>query len=68
MTARLTGIEWHIKYWTAPQELIDGFTNYYNHIKIQTALGTTLAQAAKIGITTEGNRWLQLINAKSIGP
>lgn len=43
--------------------LMDGFGNYYNHIKIHSALGTTPAIASGLkGIGLDGNRWEQLIN------
>ncbi len=42
--------------------LMDGFANYYNHIKIHSALGTTPAIASGLTeIGLKGNRWEQLI-------
>ena len=44
------------------ENLMNGFTNYYNFIKIHSELGTT--PAIKSGLTDvslKGNRWEQLI-------
>lgn len=48
------------------ENLMDGFANYYNHIKIHSALGTTPAIKSGLSGNLEGNRWEQLIR-KSLG-
>ena len=45
------------------ENLMDGFSNYYNHIKIHSTLETTPAIASGIKGNLEGNRWEQLINS-----
>jgi len=41
--------------------MTESFGNYYNHIKIHSALGTTPAIKAGIKGTIEGNRWMELL-------
>ena len=41
--------------------MTEAFGNYYNHIKIHSALGTTPAIKARIKGTLEGNRWMELL-------
>jgi putative transposase len=41
--------------------MTEAFGNYYNHIKIHSAIGTTPAIKAGIEGSLEGNRWLNLI-------
>ncbi|MEK6880602.1 MAG: DDE-type integrase/transposase/recombinase, partial [Nanoarchaeota archaeon] len=41
--------------------MTEAFGNYYNHIKIHSALGTTPAIKAGIKGTIEGNRWMELL-------
>ena len=41
--------------------MTEAFGNYYNHIKIHSALRTTPAIKAGIKGTIEGNRWMELL-------
>lgn len=46
--------------------MTEAFGNYYNHIKIHSALGITPAMKAGIKGTLDGNRWMELLK-KSFG-
>ncbi len=44
------------------ENLMNGFTNYYNFIKIHSKLETTPAiKSGLIGVGLDGNRWKELI-------
>lgn len=46
--------------------MAEAYGNYYNHIKIHSALGVTPAIASGINGSLEGNRWKELLE-KSLG-
>ncbi len=46
--------------------MTQAYANYYNHIKIHSALGTTPAIASGINADLDGNRWLELIRKANL--
>ena len=41
--------------------MTSAFRNYYNFIRPHSAIGTTPAIKAGIGVEMEGNRWMKLL-------